>query len=107
MIRLSGSVKLYWSPGSGVGVGGLGWLAANLFAALLLGGAFGQFLFVLGQLGGVTDMRASLDLGAGLRQRGLALLPTRDFIGNRQPVLQRRGVGLFGLGQKLLHFQFE
>ena len=73
--------------------GGLRWLAANLFAAFLFGGTLGQFLFVLGQLGGVTGMGASLDLGAGLRQRGLAFLPTGDFVGDRQPVLQRRGVG--------------
>jgi len=50
---------------------------------------------------------AGFNLGAGLGQRGAAFLAAGDFLGNGQAVLQRSGVGLLGLGQELLHFQFE
>jgi hypothetical protein len=69
-------------------------------AAFLAGGAFGP-------LGSVAGVGAGFDLGAGVRQGGLAFLAAGDLFGNRQSLLRRRGIGLLGLGQELLYFQFE
>jgi len=93
--------------GVGFGRRGLRWFAADCLAAFLSGGAFGQLGLVFGQLGGVAGVGAGFDLGAGARQGGLAFLTAGDLFGDRQPLLQRCGIGLLGLGQELLHFQFE
>ena len=67
----------------------------------------GESGFVFGQLHGVARLGAGLDLGTGLGEGGAAFLAAGDLGGDAQPVLQRRGVGLLGLGQELLHLGFE
>ncbi|MGV1015722.1 MAG: hypothetical protein ACOYB4_12205, partial [Methyloceanibacter sp.] len=99
--------EVVWVARFGRGRGRGRRLAANFFAMLFFRGPGGQLRFVLGQLGGIAGLGAGFDLDAGLGQRGLAFLAAGDFPGDRQPVLQRRGVGLLGLGQPLRHFQFE
>ena len=37
----------------------------------------------------------------------MALLPPLDFLGDRQTLLERGGIGLLGFGQKFLDFQIE
>ncbi len=62
---------------------------------------------MLGQLDRIPGVGPGLDFRARFGDRRFAFLPPRNFLWNRQPVLQRRRVGLLGLGQELVNLQFQ
>ncbi len=84
-------MKLYWSVGAGGGRRGRAFLLGVLLGALGLGLGVG----------------ARFHLGAGLGQGGLAGLAAGELVVDGQAVLERRGVGGFGLGQELLDLQLD
>ena len=107
MIRLSASVKLYWSPGSGVGVGACGGLARGLFGPVPFSRRGRPAWLRVRPVARRSGPGRGLRSRPGPRQRGFTFLPPGDFFGDRQPVLERGGIGLLGLGQQLRHFQFQ
>ena len=94
-MRLSGSVKLYWSVGPGAGSGG----------ALRL--PCGQLRGILRLLGLHADRGAGFPFGARLGESGFARLAALHFLRHSQAILQRRGVGLVRLGQEGRDLEFH
>lgn len=92
------------SLASGVALGGLGARPRGFSSAAL---AVRHFGFVLCRFGLAARVGPRLHFGLGSTQGDLAFLPSLDFVGDRQALLKRRGIGFFGLCQEFLDFQIE
>src|SRR6266446_526456 len=107
MMRLSGSVKLYCSLAPGASLGGCGALPRGFLPWARSASRAPSLLSILRALERRTGLRARLDLGPRFGQLRFALLAALHFLGNAQPVLERRAVGVLGFAQQCFDLQIQ
>ena len=93
--------------GLGLSLGALGSGPRGFSPLFLLGRPLRQLGLILGHFRRRPGFGPRFNLCPRRRQLGLALLPPLHFLRNGQSFLQRRAVGLLGLGQQFFDLQLQ